>query len=90
MMDLQKIKDNPNAIINSKVSAYDSKTIIMTPITEKQMNTAKVDKVQAKVVNSSVIDDDYDEYDEYDDDEYEDDDEDELENILLREQKKQM
>ena len=41
----------------------------MTPITEKQMNTAKVDKVQAKVVNSSVIDDDYDEYDEYDDDE---------------------
>ena len=84
MMDLQKIKDNPNAIINSKVSAYDSKTIIMTPITEKQMNTAKVDKVQAKVVNSSVIDDDYDEYDEYDDDEYEDDDEDELENTPVK------
>ncbi len=68
MVDLQKIKDNPNAIINGKASAYDSKTIIMTPISEKQMNTTKVDKAQAKVVNSSVVDDDYDEYDEYDGD----------------------
>ena len=84
MMDLQKIKDNPNAIINGKASAYDSKTIIMTPITEKQMNTAKVDKAQAKVVNSSVVDDDYDEYDEYDGDEYEEDDEDELENTPVK------
>lgn len=83
MMDLQKIKDNPNAVINSKTSAYDSKTIIMTPISEKQMNTAKIDKVQAKVVNSSVVDDDYDEYDEYDGDEYEEDD-DELENIPVK------
>ena len=84
MVDLQKIKDNPNAIINGKASAYDSKTIIMTPISEKQMNTTKVDKAQAKVVNSSVVDDDYDEYDEYDDDEYEDDDEDELENTPVK------
>ena len=78
IVDLQKIKDNPNAIINSKRSSYDSKTIIMTPITEKQINNAKADKVQAKVVNSSVIDD---EYDEYDDEEYEDD---ELENIPVK------
>ena len=83
MVDLQKIKDNPNAIINGKASAYDSKTIIMTPISEKQMNTTKVDKAQAKVVNSSVVDDDYDEYDEYDGDEYEEDD-DELENIPVK------
>ena len=82
MMDLQKIKDNPNVMINSKASAYDSKTIIMTPISEKQMNTTKIDKVQAKVVNSSVVDDDYDEYDEYDGDEYEEDDE--LENIPVK------
>lgn len=70
IVDLQKIKENPNAIINNKSSVYDSKTIIMTPITEKHLQSSKIEKVQAKVVNSSVVDDDYDEYDDYDNDEY--------------------
>ncbi|MCQ2968706.1 MAG: Stk1 family PASTA domain-containing Ser/Thr kinase [Clostridium sp.] len=73
IMDLEKIKDNPNAIINNKASSYDSKTIIMTPISEKQINASKVNSDKAKVVNSLDVDNYYEE----DDDEY---DEEESEN----------
>eukprot|EP00831_Metopus_contortus_P013533 TRINITY_DN1549_c0_g1_i1.p2 TRINITY_DN1549_c0_g1~~TRINITY_DN1549_c0_g1_i1.p2 ORF type:complete len:383 (-),score=43.71 TRINITY_DN1549_c0_g1_i1:390-1538(-) len=61
--DLQKIKDNPNALIDSIKDDTNDQTIIMSPVTEQ-------------IKKQSVSDDEYKDYDEdYDDEDYDNNDE---------------
>lgn len=76
MTDLQKIKDDPNVIIAAKANLDDSRTIIMSPITDEQMNSSKIGKTnENKVKNEEFVNDDDELDDDFDEDEngYDDD-----------------
>jgi len=76
IVDLQKIKEDPNVIIGNKKSTPldEGHTIIMSPVTDADIaKAAEVNKVQASKENE----DEYGE-DEYYDDEYYDDEYDDL------------
>ncbi|MBE6049420.1 MAG: Stk1 family PASTA domain-containing Ser/Thr kinase [Clostridium sp.] len=72
--DLQKIKEDPNAVIDAVEEDYDGKTIVMTAVNPAPgVASNKKDVIEDE--HASEYDDEYDddEYDdEYDDDEYDD------------------
>lgn len=70
--DLQKIKENPNTLIDARTNYDDGRTMVMEPIrteniVNKEVNTAPNKKIYSK----SDFENDYDEDDEEDDDYFE-------------------
>ena len=69
ILDIQKIKDNPDIILNVQQEKVDDKTIIMGAITPKNNNITSNAKTSEKSTRSKYIEE---MYEEDDDDEYED------------------